>query len=153
MITFTKYFVSLLGIGFFPIAPGTISSIFTIIIWYIFIDFFNVIYFYIFFLIILFLSFQITSLYLKQCKEKDPPEVVIDEFLGQSIPLLFIIEYNLLEVLIAFSSFRFFDIFKVFPINKAEKINGSIGVLLDDIIAGVYALIIIILFRILIAMQ
>ncbi len=153
MITFSKYFVSLLGIGFFPIAPGTISSIFTIIIWYIFVDFFNVLYFYIFFLIILFLSFRITSLYLKQCKEKDPPEVVIDEFLGQSIPLLFIIEYNLLELLIAFLSFRFFDIFKVFPINKAEKIDGSIGVLLDDIIAGVYALIVIILFRIFIAMQ
>lgn len=153
MITFSKYFVSLLGIGFFPIAPGTISSIFTIIIWYIFVDFFNVLYFYIFFLIILFLSFRITSLYLKQCKEKDPPEVVIDEFLGQSIPLLFIIEYNLLELLIAFLSFRFFDIFKVFPINKAEKIDGSTGVLLDDIIAGVYALIVIILFRIFIAMQ
>lgn len=148
MINFSKYFVSLAGIGFSPLAPGTLGSITAIIIWYIFISFLNISYFYIFFTIICFTSFYLTNLYLNETKKDDPSEVVIDELIGQSIPLLFLFEFNLFEVLIAFSAFRFFDIYKVYPINKAEEIQGSMGVILDDIIAGIYALVIVMSYKI-----
>ena len=82
-----------------------------------------------------------------ECKD-DPSEVIIDEFIGQSIPLLFLINFNLYEVLLAFCAFRFFDITKIYPINKAEKLSGAKGVILDDIIAGIYSLIIIMFYKI-----
>ena len=74
----------------------------------------------------------------------------MDEFLGQSIPLLFIVNFNIYEVLIAFVTFRFFDIYKIYPINKMEDLKGSYGVILDDIVAGIYSLIILMLYKILI---
>ncbi len=135
-----------------PIAPGTFGSIFAIIIWYIFINFISIFYFIILFVIILSVSFYITGIYLDKYKKKDPSEVIIDEFLGQSIPLLFIFNINTFEVLVTFVSFRFFDIYKIYPINRAEEIDGSYGVILDDIIAGIYALIVLMIYRIVIAL-
>ena len=88
--------------------------------------------------------------YLNIEKKEDPSEVIIDEFIGQSLPLLFLLEFNIYEVLLAFSTFRIFDIFKIYPVNIAENIKGSIGVILDDLIAGVYSLIIVLVYRILI---
>ena len=69
--------------------------------------------------------------------------------MGQSIPLLFIVNFNIYEVLIAFVTFRFFDIYKIYPINKIEDLKGSYGVILDDIVAGIYSLIILMLYKIL----
>ena len=95
-------------------------------------------------------SFYFTDIYLDNYKKKDPTEVIVDEFLGQSIPLLFIVNFNIYEVLIAFVTFRFFDIYKIYPINKMEDLKGSYGVILDDIVAGIYSLIILMLYKILI---
>ncbi len=150
MKIFSKYFSTLFGIGNMPIAPGTFGSIFAILIWYICINFISIFYFIILFVIILSISFYITGIYLDKFKKKDPPEVIIDEFLGQSIPLLFVFNLNIFEVLVAFVSFRFFDIYKIYPINIAEEIHGSYGVILDDIIAGIYALIVLMVYKILI---
>ena len=97
---------------------------------------------------ILSVSFYFTDIYLENYRKKDPSEVVIDEFLGQSIPLLFMVNFNMYEVLIAFVTFRFFDIYKIYPINKMEDIRGSYGVILDDIVAGIYSLIVIMLYKI-----
>ena len=99
---------------------------------------------------VLSVSFYLTDIYLDNYKKKDPSEVIIDEFLGQSIPLLFIVNYNIYEVLIAFVTFRFFDIYKIYPINKIEGLKGSYGVILDDVVAGIYSLIILMLYKILI---
>ena len=54
------------------------------------------------------------------------------------------------NLLIAFVTFRFFDIYKIYPINKMEDLKGSYGVILDDIVAGIYSLIILMLYKILI---
>ena len=150
MKNFTKYFATLFGIGFIPLAPGTLGSLFAIFIWYVFIDLFSIFYFIILFLFVLSVSFYFTDIYLDNYKKKDPSEVIVDEFLGQSIPLLFIVNFNIYEVLIAFVTFRFFDIYKVYPINKMEDLKGSYGVILDDIVAGIYSLIILMLYKILI---
>ena len=150
MKNFTKYFATLFGIGFIPLAPGTFGSLFAILIWYVFIDLFSIFYFIVLFLFVLSVSFYFTDIYLDNYKKKDPSEVIIDEFLGQSIPLLFIVNFNIYEVLIAFVAFRFFDIYKIYPINKMEDLKGSYGVILDDIVAGIYSLIILMLYKILI---
>ena len=150
MKNFTKYFATLFGIGFIPLAPGTFGSLFAILIWYVFIDLFSIFYFIALFLFILSVSFYLTEIYLDNYKKKDPSEVIVDEFLGQSIPLLFIVNFNIYEVLIAFVTFRFFDIYKIYPINKIEDLKGSYGVILDDIVAGIYSLIILMLYKILI---
>ena len=147
---FTKYFATLFGIGFISFAPGTFGSLFAVFIWYIFTDLFSIFYFIILFLLVLSVSFYFTDIYLDNYKKKDPSEVIVDEFLGQSIPLLFIVNFNIYEVLIAFVTFRFFDIYKIYPINKIEDLKGSYGVILDDIVAGIYSLIILMLYKILI---
>ena len=148
MKSFSKYFVSIFGIGFIPYASGTLGSLFTIIIWYILLNY-NIYAFYILFIIIFITSFKITDVYLNKNSELDPPEVVIDEFIGQSIPLLFIFEFDIYEILLAFSAFRFFDIYKIYPINRAEKMRGSYGIIMDDVIAGIYTVIVIMLYKIL----
>ncbi len=145
---FIKCYVSVFGLGFIRFAPGTIGSLFAILIWYIFNSFLNILYFYLLFALIFITIFKITKIYLSQTDSKDPSEVIIDEFIGQSIPLLFIYELNIFELIVAFSTFRLFDIFKIYPVNKAEKIKGEFGVILDDIIAGIYSLIFVLLFRI-----
>ena len=150
MKNFTKYFATLFGIGFIPLAPGTFGSLFAILIWYVFIDLLSIFYFIVLFLFVLSVSFYFTDIYLDNYKKKDPSEVIVDEFLGQSIPLLFIVNFNIYEVLIAFVTFRFFDIYKIYPINKMEDLKGSYGVILDDIVAGIYSLIILMLYKILI---
>ena len=122
---------------------------FAILIWYVFIDLFSIFYFIVLFLYVLSVSFYFTDIYLDNYKKKDPSEVIVDEFIGQSIPLLFIVNFNIYEVLIAFVTFRFFDIYKIYPINKMEDLKGSYGVILDDIVAGIYSLIILMLYKIL----
>ena len=149
MKNLTKYFATLFGIGFISLAPGTFGSLFSILIWYVFIDLFSIFYFIVLFLFVLSVSFYFTDIYLDNYKTKDPSEVIVDEFLGQSIPLLFIVNFNIYEVLIAFVTFRFFDIYKIYPINKMEDLKGSYGVILDDIVAGIYSLIILMLYKIL----
>ena len=74
-------------------------------------------------------------------ESKDPSFVVIDEFAGMWIAL--IISDQLFLIIMSFLLFRFFDITKFLGINKIEKLNGSLGIMLDDIVAGIYTLIII----------
>ena len=143
-------FVTLFRIGKIPFASGTLGSIFAIVIWFIFIQYFSIFYYYALIFIIFLISFRIVDYYLNIEKKEDPSEVIIDEFIGQSLPLLFLLEFNIYEVLLAFSTFRIFDIFKIYPVNIAENMKGSIGVILDDLIAGVYSLIIVLVYRILI---
>ena len=143
-----KYFVTLFGIGFISTAPGTLGSIFTIFVWYSSITLLNIYFFYLVFILVFIIAFKSVGIYLNNESKDDPSEVVIDEFIGQSIPLLFLIDYNLYEVLLAFCAFRFFDITKIYPINRAEKISGARGVIFDDVIAGIYSLIIIMLYKI-----
>ena len=143
MIKLTKYLVTLFGIGLIPYAPGTLGSIFAIFVWYLSISLFNIYFFYTILIIVFFSSFILVDIYIKFEKKEDPSEVIIDEFIGQSLPLIFLLEFNIFEVLLVFCGFRFFDIYKIYPINKAENMEGSKGVIVDDIVAGIYALVIV----------
>ncbi len=69
---------------------------------------------------------------------KDPGIFVLDEFLGTWVAFLFF-RLNPYSIFFIFFIWRFFDILKPFPVRNAEKLNGGLGIMLDDLLAGVYA--------------
>ena len=141
-INFNTIFVSVFGIGFIPIASGTFGSLAGLLIGYIL----YLINFNLFFIIIplLFIFGVIASnTYQKQTGEKDSSVIIIDEVVGQLIAMIFVVD-NLTLVLCSFIIFRIFDIFKPWPASYADKkIDGGLGVMLDDVFAGIYAAIVI----------
>ena len=148
MILLIKAFVTVFGIGYIRIAPGTFGSLFAILVWYASIKFINIYLFYVIIIIAFIFSFKAINIYLRNENKDDPSEVVVDEFIGQSVPLIFLLQFNVYEVLLAFSSFRLFDIFKIYPVNKIENIKGANGVIMDDVVAGIYSLIIVMIYKI-----
>ena len=153
-------FVTCFGIGTFRFAPGTITSLITVILLY---SLFHIVnlsnnLILIFLLIVFIYSFYAVSEYIKYKENKDPKEVVVDEFIGQSIPIyLYEISHGtsksseeaVLFYLYIFILFRFFDIKKPFPINFFDKkLKNSFGVIFDDIIAGFYVVLTLIIFMI-----
>ena len=107
---------------------------------------------------VFFYSFYAVAEYIKRYDNKDPREVVIDEFIGQSIPIyLYEIahgnEKNSQEVILfyiyIFILFRFFDIKKPFPVSVFDKkFKNSFGVIFDDVIAGLYVVLTLVVFMI-----
>tara|TARA_B100001248_G_scaffold221366_1_gene177498 strand:- start:228 stop:725 length:498 start_codon:yes stop_codon:yes gene_type:complete len=149
-----RLFLTMMNIGLLRPFPGTIASA-TTSFYYIGCFHYNVSFK---FLLIIFLLFSFLAVYLinllsDQFDEIDSKEIVIDEFLGQSVPLLFF--YFLVNqvssntylffilTIISFIGFRFFDIIKPYPINYVDKnMKNGLGVVLDDLIAGLYTTII-----------
>jgi phosphatidylglycerophosphatase A len=149
MKRFAKIFNTLFGIGFIPYAPGTIASAFTVLSWYFFIQFFSTYSFMIFIFLITILSIYLVNLHLTDHLSDDPSEVVIDEFIGQSLPLIFLSQNSeLFEIFFVFICFRIFDIYKIYPVNLGEKMKGAVGVIADDVIAGIYTIICLMIYRI-----
>ena len=147
-----KIFVTCFYVGKFPIASGTLGSGLAIIIWY-HLSYLGNTALAFFFIIYLIFSYIFTHLYLKNSKDDDPSEVISDEVIGQLIPL-FIIDSvsDHYLILIAFISFRIFDIYKLYPANKAEELHGAHGVIMDDVVAGIYALIVVFIFKYLLSL-
>ena len=73
----------------------------------------------------------------KHFSRKDPSAVVVDEVVGMLVSL-YLIPVSLLGLLIGFLLFRLLDIVKPFPCRRAEKLHGGLGIMTDDLIAGVY---------------
>ena len=149
------------GLGKFPKIPGTFGSLATIIILYLFFHILdissNII---LIGLIIIFIySFTAIASHIKNNENKDPKEVVIDEFIGQSIPIyLYEISHGtekladeaLIFYGVCFVLFRFFDIAKPFPVSFFDKnFKNSFGVIMDDVCAGFYVVISLICFMVL----
>ena len=161
MIKIINYlFVTCFGIGTFRFAPGTITSLVTTIFLY---SLFHIInlsnnIILIILLIVFIYSFYAVSEYIKYNENKDPKEVVVDEFIGQSIPIfLYEISHgtvkdsqeSVLFYLYIFILFRYFDIKKPFPVNFFDKkFKNSFGVILDDVIAGLYVVLTLIIFMV-----
>ena len=145
-------FVTFLGAGYIKLAPGTFASLFTtIIFFYLFRFDISIEYFFILCLVMI-LVFAYSLYAIKnienEFEQKDARQIVIDEVIGQSIPIL-LIEYiaysqtqsfgaDLYLYVASFFLFRFFDILKPFPIGYIDKnYKNSFGVLFDDILAGI----------------
>lgn len=132
------------GTGFSPFAPGTVGAALATIIWLI-IAFLAPSYLLLttIFLIILFTILGIwSSNVLESQWGKDSSKIVVDEMVGVWIALLAVDIDNLYYALLAFILFRLFDIYKPLGIRKMENLNGGLGVMMDDIVAGVYSFII-----------
>ena len=161
MIKILNYLiVTCFGIGSIRFAPGTITSLITTVFLY---SLFHIINLsnntiLIILLTIFIYSFYAVSEYIKSNENKDPKEVVIDEFIGQSIPIyLYEISHGteknsqeaVLFYLCIFALFRYFDIKKPFPVNFFDKkFKNSFGVIIDDVVAGLYVVLILIIFMI-----
>ena len=153
-------FVTFLGTGYIKIAPGTFASLFTsIFFFYLFRFYISIGYFPILcFSVILVFTYSLYAIKTieNEFKQKDAKQIVIDEVIGQSIPILFI-EYitylqtqsfgaDLYLYVVSFILFRFFDILKFFPIKYFDKnYKNSFGILFDDVLAGIYTLIVLLL--------
>ena len=158
--TFNTLFVTMFGLGKIKLIPGTFGSLATTIILYYLFHVVNLSHNLILtFLVIIFIySFYAISSHVKNSKNKDPSEIVIDEFLGQSIPIyLYEIFHNTLkngsEAIIYYSLFfvlfRYFDIMKPFPVSFFDKnFKNSFGVIMDDICAGFFVVLTVVCFMI-----
>ena len=131
------------GIGNVRYFPGTLGSLAGLFLGVFIIFFFNHNIFLMSFFILTLIGIFATDEYLKSSKNNDPQEVVIDEVLGQWIAIAFV-PLTASSLILAFVIFRILDIGKPFPINKIEAIKGYIGVIGDDILAGVITAIVII---------
>ena len=147
MINFTNIFVSIFYIGYIRYAPGTWGSLASLgIIFFLF----NIINISLSILIILFVFLFFLSNYLINyfssiTNSHDSKHIVIDEFLGMFFIFLFydviFIYNNYITCLLIFVSFRIFDVFKIFPANYFDKqLHSGYGVIIDDIIAGMYTI-------------
>ena len=152
-----KFLLSILtmfGIGYSKYASGTVASFVTCIIFY---SLYSIgylesrgIYLICIIIIIFFLSILLIDKFSDVFDEKDAKEIVIDEFVGQNIPLFFLLfiplntaTYNkdfMILIVLSFIFFRFFDILKPYPINLIDKkMKNGLGVMLDDVIAGIFS--------------
>ena len=156
-----NYFVTMFGIGYIKKIPGTISSFATVVFLFIYFHYFELSknYFLLILSVIFIYSFIAVNLYIKDKANKDPKEVVVDEFIGQSIPIyLYEISHGtekspneaLIFYGVCFMLFRFFDITKPFPVSFFDKnFKNSFGVIMDDVIAGFYVVLSLICFMVL----
>ncbi len=153
-------FVTFFGIGTIRYAPGTITSLITTILLFSSFHILNLsnIFILIILITIFLYAFYAVANYIKYESDKDPKEVVIDEVIGQSIPIyLYEIAHGnnkdseeaILLYVYIFILFRFFDIKKPFPINLIDrKFKNSFGVIIDDVIAGFYVVLTLIIFMV-----
>ena len=158
--TFNSLLVTMFGLGKIKFMPGTFGSLATIIILFYLFHSLNISSntILIGWIIIFIYSFYAVSTHIKESKNKDPGEIIIDEFLGQSIPIYLyeishgttkendeaIIYYTLFFIL-----FRYFDIIKPFPVSFFDKnFKNSFGVIMDDVCAGLYVVLTLICFMI-----
>jgi len=158
--TFNSLLVTMFGLGKIKLMPGTFGSLATIILLFYLFHILNISsnMILIGWIIIFIYSFYAVSVHIRNSKNKDPGEIIIDEFLGQSIPIYLyeishgttkesneaIIYYGLFFLL-----FRYFDIMKPFPVNFFDKnFKNSFGVIMDDICAGLYVVLTLVCFMI-----
>ena len=138
---------SVFKIGYLPIAPGTWGSLAAVVLWYLIIESISTITFIVTIIIIFILGVYTSSITERYSAQKDPSVIVIDEWVGQWIALLFLPK-SLLLGLVTFILFRLFDIWKPFPIKTLDKMPSGWGIMLDDALAGFYALLVLSVLRV-----
>jgi len=154
-------FVTLFGIGKIKKIPGSIASLATILFLFFLFHIVNINpnIVLISLVIIFFISLYAVNIFIKNLDDKDPKEIVVDEFIGQSIPIcLYEIAHDttketneiLIFYFIMFILFRIFDIAKPYPVNYYDKnFKNSFGVIMDDVCAGLYVVAVLVLYMVL----
>jgi phosphatidylglycerophosphatase A len=139
------------GTGYCPVAPGTAGAIFATIIWWILSLILPLPHSLLIATALLVVVFTILGVWSSGIVEsiwgEDPSRVVVDEMVGVWIPLLVVSDGNIYYGLLSLALFRLFDIFKPLGIRKMETFKGGWGIMLDDILAGIYSLILVWILR------
>ena len=148
--------VTFFGYGYLTKVPGTVASAVTTVFIYIayeVLGYTDLKFSIVFFVILFFYSFYAVKNTEPEFENKNPRQIVIDEVLGQSLPLIFLLYLNKtnqisisVEVYYIFSFvlFRFFDILKPFPVSYFDKNHKNyFGIIMDDIMAGLYSIMLI----------
>ena len=146
---FNLFFCTLINVGKIKFAPGTMASLITCLLFLLLINIFDILILFFCTIVIFCYSFVAINSSLDSFETNDPHEIVVDEVVGQMLPLLAIPIYETLYPIskayycfVAFLLFRLFDIWKPFPINYVDNnTKGALGIMFDDILAGVYTII------------
>ena len=146
-------FVTFFKIGKLKFAPGSVASLITCLLFLLLVEIFSIVTLFFFTLFITLYAFIAINNSFDTFDSNDPQEIVIDEVVGQMLPLLAIPIYETLYPLpkiyycfAAFLLFRLFDIWKPYPINHIDNnVGGALGIMLDDIFASIYSIIILII--------
>ena len=150
----SQIFSTLFFIGYVKWAPGTIGSLFSLIIIIFLHNILNKNEFIILFICILLIATICIKIYSKSINKHDAKEIVIDEFLGIYLIIIFSYDFEIfnnefIKILLILLFFRIFDIIKPFPANWIDNnMKNSYGVIVDDIIAGIYTIIILALINV-----
>ena len=144
------------GCGYLTKIPGTLTSALTVIFVYVaheILGYSNLKFLIFFFFLIFFYSFYAVKDSETEFKNKDPRQIVIDEVLGQLMPLILLLYLSTnnqsslsveIYYILSFVFFRFFDILKPFPVSFFDKnYKNYFGIIMDDIMAGLYSMILI----------
>ena len=144
------------GYGYLTRIPGTVTSLVTTIFIYItyeYLGYTDLNFSLVFFTLLFFYSFYAVKDAESEFKNKDPRQIVIDEVLGQSMPLILLLYLNQnnqisiqIEIyyVLSFLFFRFFDILKPFPVSYFDtNFKNFFGIIMDDIMAGLYSMLLI----------
>ncbi len=138
---FIRAFVTGVGVGYLPLAPGTWASLATLLpvvaVHWLF-PLHETIVLGSLVAVLTFPAVVFSTRFSRSEGDPDPSKIVIDEILGQMLCLLFI-PVSAVSLGAGFLLFRFFDIVKPFPARSSEKLPGGMGIVCDDLIAGVYA--------------
>ena len=157
---FNSLFVTLFGIGRISKIPGSIASLVTIIFLFFIFQILDLApdLVLICLIVIFFVSLYSINQFIKNKENKDPKEIVIDEFIGQSIPIcLYEVAHEgsketnevLTFYFIMFILFRIFDITKPYPVSYYDKnFKNSFGVVMDDVCAGLYVVAVMVLYMV-----
>ncbi len=149
MMTFiSKVIATFFGVGYFPLAPGTLTSLIVVLLYKFFLHNLSwpvhLLIFFFVFLIGILSSTRMSS----KWKIDDPQKIVIDEAAGQYLAL-FQLSPSWLALVLCFLLFRLFDILKPFPIRRVETFPKGWGIMLDDFVAALYAGILVYIYLIL----
>lgn len=140
-----KIIASFFGVGYFPVAPGTLTSFIVVLIYKLFLHKMDWPIHLLIFFFLFFIGTFTSSIFSSALKSKDPRKIVIDEAAGQYLAL-FQLSSSWFPLLLCFFLFRLFDIIKPFPIKKVETFPKGWGIMLDDLVAALYAGILIYVF-------
>ena len=157
---FNFLFVTMFGLGRIGFIPGTFGSLATVILLFICFHILSISSDIILLILLITFAYSFIAIknHTKDSKNKDPGEIIIDEFIGQAIPIyLYEISHGtekttdqaIIIYAICFVLFRFFDIKKPFPVSYFDKKQkNSFGVVMDDVCAGIYVVLSLICFMV-----
>jgi len=133
------------GVGYLPLAPGTFGSLVGVGIFWLLVRV-NPLVIVVAILAVTFAGIWAGSRIEQLSGRKDPGKVVVDEVAGQMIallPLTLFARWSTFTVIVSFILFRFFDIVKPYPANRLQDLDGGMGIMFDDLVAGVYGAIVV----------